>query len=67
MFRIAYIIAVLGLFVFASIGSADVMDGVISVWNFNDGTANDLFDRNNGIVNGGGPNSLRAGFKWALT
>ena len=53
MFRLTYLLVVLSLCLIASIGSADVMDGAISVWNFNDGTANDLFGRNNGIVNGG--------------
>ncbi|MBM3214209.1 LamG domain-containing protein [Candidatus Poribacteria bacterium] len=45
-------LAVLGFCVIASTASAALLDGVISVWTFNDGTAVDKYNRNNGKLMG---------------
>ncbi|MBI1925296.1 hypothetical protein HYR99_13725 [Candidatus Poribacteria bacterium] len=47
--RLAWLALVaLGFCAVTNMASAALLDGVISAWTFNDFTANDLFNRNNG-------------------
>lgn len=47
------VVAGLGFCAITTVASAALTDGIISVWNFNDGTANDKYNRNNGKLVGG--------------
>ncbi len=47
--QLAWLVLVaLGFCAVTNMASAALLDGVISAWTFNDGTGNDLFNRNNG-------------------
>jgi len=47
------IVGALGFCAITTVASAALTDGIISVWTFNDGTANDKYNRNNGKLVGG--------------
>ena len=52
MFRFFTLILVFTLLVMPSLCSAALTDGLVSVWNFDDATANDALSRNDGILRG---------------
>jgi hypothetical protein len=47
------IVVALAFCAITTVASAALTDGLISVWSFNDGTANDKYNRNNGKLVGG--------------
>jgi hypothetical protein len=53
MHRYWGVVAALGFCAITTIASAALTDSIISAWTFNDGTANDKWNRNNGKLMGG--------------
>lgn len=52
MLRYIHVLVIVAVCAVTGLASAAVEDGVISVWNFDDGTADDVFGVNDGILHG---------------